>query len=99
MTDINTELYDKMFGEQKMFSEYLISLGVEEALKHAYEYTIRQDILYSLQEKQLPDALAEALLRSLAPLSDIYKDWEKYQSNYMSELRAVIENRAKAMMD
>lgn len=38
-------LYDKMFAEQERFRHGLMGQAVEEALKHAYEYAMREDIL------------------------------------------------------
>ena len=64
---LNTALYEKMFAEQEKFREHLVSLPPEEILEHTYEYTVREDILMSLEFNDLPDAEARALLKSPTP--------------------------------
>ena len=41
----NTSLYQKMFAEQEKFRDWLKGQPPEEILNHAYEYTVREDIL------------------------------------------------------
>ena len=43
--DLNTALYEKMAAEQDKFRDWLKSQPPEEVLNHAYEYTIREDIV------------------------------------------------------
>lgn len=52
----NTALYQKMFAEQETFRDWLKDQPPEEILNHAYEYTIREDILLSLEYHNLSDA-------------------------------------------
>ena len=44
------KLIEAMMAEQETFRQYLYSLSAEEALNHAYEYIIREDILYAVDE-------------------------------------------------
>lgn len=44
----NTKLYEKMFAEQEMYRNWLLSQPPEEILNHAYVYVMREDILLSL---------------------------------------------------
>ena len=53
----NTALYQKMFAEQENFRDLLKSQPPEEILNHAYEYTIREDILLSLLDTDFPYTL------------------------------------------
>ena len=46
--ELNTRLYEKMFAEQEQFRDWLLSQPPAEILNHAYEYTVREDILMSL---------------------------------------------------
>ena len=39
----------KMFAEQEQFRDWLLSQPPAEILNHAYEYTVREDILMSLE--------------------------------------------------
>ena len=72
----NTALYEKMFAEQETYRAWLLTQPPEEILKHTYEYTVREDILMSLECNNLPDAQAQALLRSPSPLADVFAEWE-----------------------
>ena len=64
----NTALYEKVFAEQETYRKWLLEQPPEEILKHSYEYTVREDIVLSLEYHDLEDAQAEALLKSPAPL-------------------------------
>ena len=47
-----------------------------EILDHAAEYTVREDIVMEMEELELPEAQARALLKSRTPLANIYKEWK-----------------------
>ena len=92
--DLNTALYEKMTAEQDKFRDWLKSQPPEEVLNHAYEYTIREDIVMAMEEPELTDAQAQALLESSSPLADVYRYFEKLETGYMDVIRDSIENRA-----
>ena len=58
--DLNTALYEKMAAEQDKFRDWLKSQPPEEVLNHAYEYTIREDIVMAIEELELTDTQAQA---------------------------------------
>ena len=60
--DLNTALYEKMADEQDKYRDWLKSQPPEEILNHTYEYTIREDIVMAMEELELTDAQAKALL-------------------------------------
>lgn len=60
-----------MFAEQEQFRDWLLSQPPAEILNHAYEYTVREDILMSLEYNDLEDSQARALLKSGKPLKQI----------------------------
>ena len=70
--DLNTALFEKMTAEQDKFRDWLKSQPPEEVLNHAYEYTIREDIVMAMEELELTDTQAQALLESPSPLADVY---------------------------
>ena len=76
----NTALYQKMFAEQEKFRDWLKGQPSEEVLNHAYEYTIREDILMSLEYHDLSDAQADAQMKSPCPLADVFQDFEKLET-------------------
>ena len=47
--NLNTALFEKMTAEQDKFRDWLKSQPPEEVLNHAYEYTIREDIVMAIE--------------------------------------------------
>ena len=92
--DLNTVLYEKMTAEQDKFRDWLKSQPPAEVLNHAYEYTVREDIVMCMEELELTDAQAKALWDSPSPLADVYRYFEKLETGYMDVIRDSIENRA-----
>ena len=92
--DLNTALYEKMSDEQDKFRDWLKSQPPEEILHHTYEYTVREDIVMAMEQLELTDAQAQALLDSSSPLDDVYHYFEKLETGYMDVIRDSIENRA-----
>ena len=92
--NLNTALYEKMATEQEKYRDWLKSQPPEEILHHTYEYTVREDIVMAMEELELTDAQAKALLESPSPLADVYRYFEKLETGYMDVIRDSIENRA-----
>ena len=88
-----TALYEKMAAEQDKYRDWLKGQPAAEVLNHAYEYTVREDIVMCMEELELTEAQAKALLASPTPLADIYKDFEKAGNSYMDVIRDTIETR------
>ena len=93
-TDKNTALYEKMAAEQDKYRDWLKSQPPEEILHHSYEYAVREDIVMAMEELELTDEQAQALLDSPSPLADVYRYFEKLETGYMDVVRYSIENRA-----
>ena len=92
--NLNTTLYEKMATEQEKYRDWLKSQPPEEILHHTYEYTVREDIVMAMEQLELTDAQAQALLDSPSPLADVYRYFEKLETGYMDVIRDSIENRA-----
>lgn len=92
--ELNTALYQKMFAEQDKFRDWLLSQSPEEILKHTYEYTVREDILLSLEYHDLTDAQANALLESPDTMSDLFKNFESMETGYMDTVWESVTDRA-----
>lgn len=73
---LNTQLYQQMFAEQKLYRACLLLLPPSEILNHAYEYVFRENILLSLEYNDLSSRQALALLNSPTPLADVFKKLE-----------------------
>ena len=88
------DLYEKMASEQDKYRDWLKGQSPEDVLNHAYEYTIREDILMAMEDLELRDDQAQALLDSPTPLADVYRCFEKAETGHMDVIRESIENRA-----
>lgn len=97
--ELNAAVYEKMDAEQTEFIGWLLKLPPEEMLEHSFEYTVRQDILMSMEENILADEQAQALLRSETPLADVYKEFQKLETGYLDVVRDSIAARAKIEME
>ena len=95
----NQSLYEKMTSEQDKFRDWLKSQNPQEILNHAYEYTIREDILMAMEDLDLPENQAAALLESPSPLADVYKEFSNRETPHMDVVRDSIEQQAEAAMD
>lgn len=91
---LNTQLYEKMFEEQEKYRGWLLTQPPEEILNHTYEYTMREDILMSLEYNDLTSAQATALLTSPSPLADVFSTFEDRETDHMDNIRDCIESRA-----
>jgi hypothetical protein len=96
--ELNTALYEKMFAEQKRYREWLLSQPPEEILNHCYEFTVREDIVLEMEYLDLTDKQCKALLKSKSPLADVFKDFEKRETDHMDNIRDTIECRANAII-
>lgn len=96
--ELNTAIYHKMEAEQDSYRDWLLTLPPDEILQHAYEYAVRQDILFAMEDLELQPEQCRALLKSPSPVADILKDFEKLELDYMDAIRDCIDGRASKMM-
>ena len=92
------KLYNKMQREQNEYRAWLLAQLPEEILHHAYEYSVREDIILATEEMNLTPARVRALLKSPAPLADVYKDFSKLETDYMSIVAQCVEDRADDLL-
>ena len=96
---LNTQLYQKMFAEQKLYRAGLLLMPPTEILNHAYEYVCRENILLSLEYNDLSSRQALALLNSPTPLADIFEKLEKTDGNVqMDYIWNTVEARANEVI-
>ena len=96
--ELNTKLYEKMFAEQETYRDWLLSQPAAEVLNHTYEYTMREDILLSVEYNDLSGKQCKALLKSPCPLGDVFKDFERRETSHMDDIRDTVECRANAVI-
>ena len=98
ISELNTELYQKMFAEQEQFRSKLLSMSPQEILEHAYEFITREDILLSLEYCDLSAKQAKALLQTDNPLADIFTKWEERETDHMTDIWDTVESRANELL-
>ena len=69
---LQEQLCEKMRVEQSAYCLWLTAQPPEEILHHAYEYSVREDIILATEEMNLTPAQVRALLKSPVPLADVY---------------------------
>ena len=94
------QLEVKMTDEFNAYRAWLLTQPPEEILKHAYEYSVKQDIILNVADAGLSPAQLETMLRSPCPLEDVFKDCAYIdQSDYSYTLKVLIEQRADDAME
>ena len=92
---LQQSLYDKLSREQDKYRDWLKGQPPEEILHHSYEYTVREDILMSMEELRLSEAETRALLLSPSPMAILYDKFSDLETGYMDTIRDSIEDTAK----
>lgn len=92
--ELNTALYEKMSAEQEKYRGWLLTQPPEEILNHAYEYTVREDFVMAMENIDLAGGQAAVLLAARSPLTDLFADYEKLETDYMDTIRDCLESRA-----
>lgn len=97
--ELNSELYNSMFEEQEHYRNWLLSLPPEEILFHAFSYSVREDILMTQEENSFSIEKCKALLKSPTPLADMKRAYDKTETNYMDDIRSIMENHANDVIE
>ena len=82
---LNTQLYQKMYAEQEQYKTYLLTLTPAQILDHASEYIYRENILMAMENNDLDNARAKALLSSSSPLADVYSKYASWEHGRQQE--------------
>lgn len=94
------QLEAKMTDEFNAYRAWLLTQPAEEILKHAYEYSVKQDIMLNVADAGLSPAQLEAMLRSPCPLEDVFKEASySDMSDYNSFLSFCLAERADDAME
>ena len=96
--DYKEELYEKMMSEQDKYRDWLLSQPPSEILNHTYEYTMREDIIIAVDEMDISQKQARALLKSPCPLADIFEVFRNRESNHMENIRDTAESMANRII-
>ena len=96
--EMHDALYKKFSAEQDNYKAWLLKQPPEEILNHTYEYTVREDILITMENIELCPEQAAALLWKGTTLSDLYKRFINTETQYMDILRDIVEDKAKDIL-
>ena len=92
--ELNTKLYEKMFAELEQFKTELSTQPFQAVLDHAYEYCIKSDILLAVEDRDLTNAYASALLKSDKPLDDVFQIYDGRVTDHMDHVFDCLEECA-----
>lgn len=96
--EMHDALYKKFSAEQENYKTWLLKQPPKEILNHAYEYTVREDFLMTMENIELCPEQAAALLWKGTTLSDLFKSFTKIETGYMEILSETVENTAKDIL-
>lgn len=96
--ELNTKLYEKMFAELEQFKTELSCQPFHSVLDHAYEYCIKSDILLAVEDRDLTNAYASALLKSDKPLDDVFQVYEGRVTDHIEHVIDCLEECAEGII-
>lgn len=85
--ELNTKLYKKMFAEQENYRNWLLKQPSEEIICHAYEFSIREDLLLALEINNLESSQAAVLLTKSSLMDDLFNKYEKLETEHMETIQ------------
>ena len=92
--ELTAALQEKMTAEQESYKSELLKLPPEKILENAYQYAVREDIVYSLENQSLSDEQLSALLKLDRPLESVWQTFLHNDYDTMSPIRDSVEDRA-----
>ena len=92
--ELTAALQEKMTAEQERYKGELLKMPPEKILENAYQYGVREDIVYSLESHALSDEQLSALLKLDRPLESVWRTFIHNDYDTMSPIRDSVEDRA-----
>lgn len=93
--NLKVRLCEKVSKEQEIFETYLLTLPPKEILNHAYEFTVRQDIVFAVEQMELRDNEIKALLNVPDLLMEVYENFINLEDDYMDNICSCVIERAE----
>lgn len=93
--DLKAELCGKVAKEQEVFETYLLTLSPKEILNRAYEFSVKQDIVFAVEQMELKDNEIKVLLNVPDLLMEVYEDFINLEDDYMDNIRSCVIERAE----
>ena len=95
---MNKALYEKLFSEQEKYRAWLLEQPPAEILSHAYEYTVREDIILTLEYHDVDDEQARVLLAQENLLGELFDAFEHRETNYMDVVSGTVYDLANTLL-
>jgi len=95
---LNNLLYEKLAKEQTKYEEWLTGLPPADILKHAFEYSTREDILFSIGENALTTEQCVALLNLDEPLNQLFVVHSGTESHYVEDILDTISSYTSELL-
>ena len=89
--ELNKALLEKLNGEKQRYVEWLLSQPLDEILNGAYQYYIMNDVILYLEDHNLDDEQAQALLDMESPLYNAFERFEDIPTGHMDHIKVSIE--------
>ena len=89
--ELNKALLEKLNREKERYVEWLLSQPLDEILNGAYQYYIMNDVILYLEDHNLDDEQAQALLDMESPLYNAFERFEDIPTGHMDHIKVSIE--------
>ena len=89
--ELNKVLLEKLNGEKQRYVDWLLSQPLDEILNGAYQYYIMNDVILYLEDHNLDDEQAQALLDLESPLYNAFEQFEDIPTGHMDHIKVSIE--------
>ena len=93
-TELTTRLYETASHEFDVFLRSMKAQTTEYIIDHAYELSVKQDMVMLLEEHNFPPQELEILAALEHPLDVIYSDWLQRDDSRMEDLGNTFEHHA-----
>lgn len=92
------QLLEKMEQDHNDFREWLLRQDTKTILYNAHQYFLQEDILFAIEDANLSEYQAQALLNHPNPMQRIIGWFDRCDTNRMDVLEQSIENVANDLL-
>lgn len=96
--ELRSRLYDKICKEQEQYIAWLKTQPPEIILENAYEFTVRDYVLETMNGIELSPKEARALLKAKRPLAEIIEQFGTNDLGYRDVLTQTIKDSAAVLI-
>lgn len=94
------KLYEKLEDELKKYKEHVREKGVDCAIDRAYEITVKQEIIDTIQfDCFLTKTQVKALLSKENVLDELYQDWISFDGNMREHIGYSVDKSLESIVD